>query len=139
MKFYTSNHLKKIKVLKVMYIQSIIKKKKLKIRKKIAKQKNYRLTVYKSNKHIYAQLFSATGSKVILSASSLDNKFKNEIKNNSHDKLTKIKKAKIIGLLLAKEMKNKNINQVVFDRSGFKFHGRIKAVADSIIECGISC
>lgn len=119
-----------------MYTLSSYDRRKIKIRKKILNQNKLRLTVYKTNKHIYAQLFLSDGSKVLASMSSLDKKFKEAILNS---KLTKIDKAFLVGKLLADVLKNKNILSVVFDRSGFKFHGRIKAVADSIKNNGIKC
>lgn len=115
---------------------SALNRKKKKIRKKIAKQTKNRLTVYKSNKHIYAQLFNSKGSNVITSLSSLDKEFKEELKNKN---LNKTQKAFLLGSILSKKIINKGIKKVVFDRSGFKFHGRIKAVADSIIKNGILC
>ncbi|HIH2762846.1 MAG TPA: 50S ribosomal protein L18 [Candidatus Azoamicus sp.] len=119
-----------------MYIVSACDRRKTKIRKKILNQNKLRLTVYKSNKHIYAQLFLSDGSKVLASMSSLDKKFKEMALNN---KLSKIDEAYLVGKLLADILKSKNILSVVFDRSGFKFHGRIKAVADSIKDNGIKC
>lgn len=119
-----------------MYILSACDRRKTKIRKKISSQNKLRLTVYKSNKHIYAQLFLSDGSKVLASMSSLDKKFKESIVDV---KLSKIDKASLVGKLLADVLKSKNILNVVFDRSGFKFHGRIKAVADSIKNNGIKC
>ncbi len=70
--------------------------------------------------------------------STLDKEFKSKIKNNMK-LLNKIEQANLVGLLLAQKIKDKKIKQVVFDRSGFKFHGRIKAVADSISSNGIIC
>lgn len=121
-----------------MYNISPLDKRKIKIRKKIAKQDKPRLTVYKSNKHIYAQLYTSDGSRVILSSSTVDKNFKNKMKENT-EKLTKIKQAEIVGILISEKIKNKNIKQVVFDRSGFKFHGRIKALANSIFQNGVFC
>ena len=120
-----------------MYNSSAVERRKTRIRKKIAKHAKPRLTVYKSNKHIYAQLYTANGSNVILSVSSLDKEFKNKI--NKQTNLTKIKQAELVGSLVSDKIKHKNIKQVVFDRSGFKFHGRIKAVADSILKNGVLC
>jgi len=114
-------------------------RKKLKIRKTIAKQDKYRLTVYKSNKHIYAQLFKSDGSSVITSMSSLDKTFKDQVKLDGLQSLSKIEQATLVGVLLAAKIKSKDIRQVVFDRSGFKFHGRIKAIADSISNNGVVC
>lgn len=119
-----------------MRILSGFDRRKKKIRKKILRQNKLRLTVYKSNKHIYAQLFVCDGSKVLASASSLDKNFKEQTVGK---KLSKIEKAVLVGRILSSILKNKNIFSVVFDRSGFKFHGRIKAVADSIKEHGIIC
>lgn len=115
---------------------SAFQKKKKKIREKIKKQKNPRLTVYKSNKHIYVQLFEYNGSKVILSFSSLNKEFKSILFKK---KMTKKEQSFLVGNFISQKIKDKGINKVVFDRSGFKFHGRIKAVADSIIKNGIIC
>lgn len=122
-----------------MYNFSLIDRKKVKIRKKIARQSKYRLTVYKSNRHIYIQLFTSDGSKVIMSLSSLDKIFRQELKLVESGKSTKLDQAALVGDLFAKKLKDRHIDQVVFDRSGFKFHGRIKAVADSILSNGIFC
>lgn len=122
-----------------MYTSSAFDRKKTKIRKKIAKQSKYRLTVYKSNKHIYVQLFTSNGSKVIMSLSSLDKIFRQELNLLESKNHSKVDQAALVGVLFAKKLKDKNIDQVVFDRSGFKFHGRIKAVADSILSNGILC
>jgi len=122
-----------------MYISSAFDRKKTKIRKKIARQNKFRLTVYKSNKHIYTQLYTPDGSKVITSLSSLDKIFIDEVKLLDSKNFTKTDQAKLVGNLLSKKLKDKNISKVVFDRSGFKFHGRIKAVADSILSNGIFC
>lgn len=119
-----------------MYKNIALKRKKIKIRKKIAKQTKFRLSVYKSNKHIYAQLYNSIGSVVITSSSSLDKDFKKELENR---KLNKTEQAKIVGNILSKKLISKGIKHVVFDRSGFKFHGRIKAIANSIINNGIFC
>lgn len=123
-----------------MYTNSAISKRKKKIRSKICLQNKNRLTVYKSNKHIYAQLYNSTGTTIITSMSTLDKSFKIEInKLQNNEKITKTYQAKIVGLLLAKKISEKNITQIVFDRSGLKFHGRIKIIADSIKEYGIHC
>ncbi len=122
-----------------MYISLSSERKKIKIRSKISKQSKYRLTVYKSNKHIYAQLFTSDGSKIVTSMSSLDKTFKNEVKKKNINFSSKIDKSILIGTLLAKKIINNGIYKVAFDRSGFKFHGRIKAVADSIIKNGVMC
>lgn len=119
----------------MIYKKTNIEKRKKKIREKIKKKDKYRLTVYKSNKHIYAQLFKNDGSQVLESMSSINKIFREEIKNLTN--LTKIDKSKIVGKLLAEKLKEKNLKNIAFDRSGFKFHGRIKAVAEAMIENGI--
>ncbi len=121
-----------------MYNNNQILKRKKKIRIKITNSNKYRLTVYKSNKHIYAQLYTPDGNKVIASNSTLDKNFKNILKNKL-ERITKTEAAKIIGILIAEKLEEKNIKNIAFDRSGFKFHGRIKAIADSIKEKGIKC
>lgn len=121
----------------MIYISSNLERRKKKIREKIKRQDNYRLTVYKSNKHIYAQLYKNDGSLVLESMSSTSKIFKKNIEEQNLNNLTKMEKAKLVGNLLAKEILKKNIKNITFDRSGFKFHGRIKAVADAIKENGI--
>ena len=113
-------------------------KRKKKIREKIKLQEKHRLTVYKSNKHIYAQLYTSNGREVLESMSSVNKLFKKKIEIDNLKNLTKIEQSKLVGLLLAEKIKQKKITAVVFDRSGFKFHGRIKAVADAIKENGIN-
>ena len=71
--------------------------------------------------------------------SSLDKEFKDKLKMCDIKSLDKINQAILLGFLLAKKIKDRKIKQVVFDRSGFKYHGRIKAVADSIFNNGIIC
>ncbi|MDP2763073.1 MAG: 50S ribosomal protein L18 [Enterobacteriaceae bacterium] len=118
------------------YSLSSLERKKLKIRKKIKELNALRLTVYKTNKHIYAQVFTFDGSRVITSVSTLDKVFKDRVGNLI---ITKTEKARIIGTLLAEKAKMNNISQLAFDRSGFKFHGRIKALAESVLENGVKC
>lgn len=118
-----------------MYKFSASIRRKTKIRKKIFRQGKLRLTVYKTNKHIYAQLFNHDGSKVLASASSVDVKFKEFINNK---KVSKTDTAIIVGQLLSDSLIEKNLKIVAFDRSGFKFHGRIKALAEVVRKNGIN-
>lgn len=104
-------------------------KRAFKFRVKHAERDLERLCVFKSSKHIYAQIISACGSKTLANASSLNNK----IKNGGN-----IAAAKEVGDLIAKEAKKIKISKVAFDRSGFKYHGRIKALADSARESGLN-
>lgn len=90
--------------------------------------KRPRLNVYRSLKHIFAQLIDDSVGKTIVSASDSEIKAK---------KGKKIDKAKEVGLLIAKKALDKKIDQAVFDRAGSKYHGRIKAVADGAREGGL--
>ena len=85
-----------------------------------------RLTVHRSNGHIYAQLTSAQGDKVIASASSLEKEVRGKLKGGGNKKA-----AELIGQRIAEKAKEKGIQAVAFDRAGYKYHGRIKALADA--------
>jgi len=90
--------------------------------------KKPRLNVYRSLNHIYAQLIDDAAGKTLVAASDFELKAK---------KGKPIDKAKEVGLALAKKALDKKINQAVFDRAGFKFHGRVKAVAEGAREGGL--
>jgi len=102
-------------------------------RAKIKNQDICRLTVYRSAKNIYAQIFSSDNLFVLVSASSIDK----DIKKNILDK-NKIVKSQTIGKILAEKAKIKGISKVAFDKSGFKYHGCIKALAESARKNGLS-
>ncbi len=85
-----------------------------------------RLTVHRTNTHIYAQLTSAAGDKVIASASTLEKSIRGQLKNGGNRKA-----AELIGQRIAQKAKEKGIEAVAFDRAGYKYHGRIKALADA--------
>lgn len=118
-----------------MKILSSREKRILKVRKKIKELNVMRLTVYKTSKHIYAQAFSSDGQQVIESASSLEKC----IKNNLSIGMKKVDVARMVGDLFSKRILLKGIKKLSFDRSGFKFHGRIKALADAVKNNGVSC
>lgn len=118
-----------------MKILSAREKRVLKTRKKIKELGEIRLTVYKTSKHIYVQAFSFDGQQVIESASSLEK----SIKDNLYVGAKKVDIARMVGELFSKRILLKGISKMAFDRSGFKFHGRIKAVADAVKNSGISC
>ena len=105
------------------------KKKRLKYH---LKQKNInnvpRLIVFRSNKNIFTQLVDDENSKTILSVSSIDMKLKGAIEKAK----SKIDKSRIVGKTIAEKMKKANIDKIIFDRNGYKYHGRIKAVAEAI-------
>ncbi|OYT92502.1 MAG: 50S ribosomal protein L18 [Pseudomonas sp. PGPPP3] len=88
------------------------------------------MCVYRSSQHIYAQVISADGGKVLASASTLDKELRDAATGN-------IDAAKKVGLLVAERAKVAGITQVAFDRSGFKYHGRVKALADAAREGGL--
>jgi large subunit ribosomal protein L18 len=85
-----------------------------------------RLTVHRTNGHIYAQITSPAGDKVLASASSLEKELRGQIKHGSTRKA-----AEIVGQRIAAKAKEKGIEKVAFDRSGYKYHGRVKALADA--------
>ncbi len=89
-----------------------------------------RLCVYRSSQHMYAQVIAADGATVLASASTLDSDLRSGNTAN-------IEAAKKVGLLVAERAKAAGINQVSFDRSGFKYHGRVKALADAAREGGL--
>jgi len=103
-----------------------------KTRAKIADQKAVRLAVRRSNLHIYAQVISACGSKVLASASTVEAEVRNEIGNGGN-----IAAAVLVGKRIAEKAKNAGINEVAFDRSGYKYHGRVKALATAAREYGL--
>lgn len=91
-----------------------------------------RLSVYRSANHIYAQVFSSCGSAVLASASTLDKEIQAENKHCGNAKA-----AAMTGALLAKRCKAAGIAALAFDRSGYRYHGRIKALADAAREGGL--
>ena len=87
-----------------------------------------RLVVYRSNANIYAQLIDDENNLTIVSASSIDKSLK-----KSDDKATnKIEQSKIVGESLAEKIKNAKIDRIIFDRNGYKYHGRVKALSEAI-------
>ncbi len=107
---------------------------KLKIRKKIkGTPEKPRLVVFRSLNHIYAQLIDDTDQKTLASVSSLN--------KETAEKLAaakgKVAKSKIVGNLIAEKAKSINIESVVFDRNGYLYHGRVKAVAEGAREGGL--
>ena len=103
-----------------------------KTRAKIAELKAVRLTVYRSNCHIYAQIFSGCGTQVLAAASTAEAEVRSQIANGGN-----IKAAAAIGKLIAERAKAKGIETVTFDRAGFHYHGRVKALAEAAREGGL--
>lgn len=92
-----------------------------------------RLTVHRTPRHIYAQITTADGSFVIASCSTLERDIVSEGINSGN-----VEAAKEVGRVLAQRAVSKGITRVAFDRSGFKFHGRVKALADSARGAGLA-
>ena len=91
-----------------------------------------RLSVFRSLNHIYAQVIDDSKGNTLVAASSLDAEIKNDLKGKS-----KTGRAEIVGTLLAKRAADKKIKQVAFDRGGFRYHGRVKALADAARKGGL--
>lgn len=91
-----------------------------------------RLTVFRSANHIYAQVFSACGSKVLVTASTLDKEIKSNSKRGGN-----VKAAALAGALLAKRCIAADIKKCAFDRSGYRYHGRVKALAEAARAGGV--
>ncbi len=103
-----------------------------KTRYKIAELKAVRLTVHRSNCHIYAQVIAAGGDKVLTSASTLEPEVRKSVKNGGN-----IKAAAEIGKRIADKAKQLGIETVAFDRGGYRYHGRVKALAEAARENGL--
>ena len=91
-----------------------------------------RLCVFRSLNHIHAQLIDDSRGQTLVSISTLDSQIR--IKTNG---IVKIKKSEEVGTLLAEKALNKGIKQVVFDRGGYKYHGRVKALAEAARKAGL--
>jgi large subunit ribosomal protein L18 len=91
-----------------------------------------RLAVFRSNKHIYAQVIDDAKGTTLTAASSLDVDAKKDVKNGGN-----VAAAKAVGKLVAERAKAKGIDAVLFDRGGYLYHGRIKALADAAREAGL--
>ena len=93
-------------------------------------QERPRLNVYRSNKHIYAQLINDDNGNTLVSASTKDKTFNGESASN-------IEAAKQVGEAIAKRAQDKGFKSVVFDRGGYLYHGRVKSLADAAREAGL--
>jgi large subunit ribosomal protein L18 len=103
-----------------------------KTRAKIGELGAIRLCVHRTNSHIYAQIIDATGGHVLTSASSMEKGFKDQVQSGSN-----VIAAKLVGQLVAEKAKKLGLDKVSFDRSGFAFHGRVKALAEAAREHGL--
>ena len=91
-----------------------------------------RLAVFRSNKHIYAQIIDDSKGTTLIAASTLDADAKKDVKQGGN-----IAAAKTVGKLVAERAKAKGINAVLFDRGGYLYHGRVKALAEAAREAGL--
>jgi len=91
-----------------------------------------RLNVFRSDKHIYAQVIDDTEGHTLAAASTVDSELAGKVKGK-----TKTEQAKLVGELVARRAQEKGIKAVVFDRGGYKYHGRIQALADAAREAGL--
>jgi large subunit ribosomal protein L18 len=103
-----------------------------KTRAKIAELKAVRLTVHRTNCHIYAQIIDPSGSRVLAAASTLDKALRNDVPNGGN-----VAAAARVGRLIAERAKALGIEKVAFDRSGYRYHGRVKALAEAAREGGL--
>ena len=92
-----------------------------------------RLSVFRSSKHIYAQVIDDAAGRTLAAASTLDAGLRAELRTGADSEA-----ARRVGLLLAERAKSAGVERVVFDRGGYKYHGRIKALADAAREGGLS-
>ncbi len=103
-----------------------------KARARIALTGAYRLCIHRTPRHIYAQVIAPDGGTVVCSASTVDKQLRETLKGTGNTAA-----AAAVGKRLAEKAREKGIEQVAFDRSGFRYHGRVKALADSAREAGL--
>lgn len=107
-------------------------KRALRQRSKIKQLGVHKLSVHRTSQHIYAQVISEDGTATVASASTLDVDVKPNIKGTGNSEA-----ASEVGKMVAKRALDAGVTQVAFDRSGFKYHGRVKALADAAREAGL--
>lgn len=103
-----------------------------KTRAKLAELKVVRLAVHRTNCHMYAQIIDASGGKVLASASTVEADVRKELGNGGNAAA-----AAVVGKRIAEKAKSLGIEKVAFDRSGFRYHGRVKSLADAARENGL--
>ena len=115
--------------------KNLFKRRKARVRMRIERKSGGRprLSIFRSSKHIYAQVIDDTQGVTVAAASSLDGDLKGKLKTGAD-----IAAAKEVGLLIANRAMAKGVKAVVFDRGGYLFHGRVKALADAAREGGLS-
>ena len=103
-----------------------------KTRAKIARVGVDRLSIHRTPRHIYAQIIDASGEKVLASASTIDKTLRTSVKYGGN-----VEAAKAVGTRIAELEKKAGIEKAAFDRSGFRYHGRVQALADAAREAGL--
>jgi len=113
----------------------LFERRKNRVRNRISKSAGPRprLSVFRSGKHIYAQIIDDAKGVTVAAASTLEKNMRAKIKNGSNAEA-----ATEVGKMIAERAKRVGVEKVVFDRGGFRFHGRVKALADAARECGLS-
>jgi large subunit ribosomal protein L18 len=102
-------------------------------RAKIRELGVHRLTIHRTPSHIYAQIIAPNGAEVVASASTIDKSVATEISGSRGNSTA----AAVVGKAVAERAKEKGVERVAFDRSGFRYHGRVKALADAAREAGL--
>jgi large subunit ribosomal protein L18 len=102
-------------------------------RAKIAELGVHRLTIHRTPRHIYAQVIAPNGAEVIASASTVEKTVTGDIEGSAGNSAA----AAVVGRAVAQRAKEKGVERVAFDRSGFRYHGRVKALADAAREAGL--
>jgi large subunit ribosomal protein L18 len=103
-----------------------------KVRAKITQLGEFRLSVHRTPQHIYAQIIDPTGGKVVAAASTVQKDLRASVKKTGN-----VEAATAVGKAIAEKAKKAGVSRVAFDRSGFRFHGRVKALADAAREGGL--
>ena len=109
-------------------------KRQVRVRRKVrGSQERPRLCVFRSSKHIYAQIIEDISGTTLVSVSTVAKSVAGDVKSSGN-----VDAAKLVGKQIAEQALAKNITQVIFDRNGFLYHGRVKALADAAREAGLS-
>lgn len=120
-------------MLKLVARQATRRRIHVRIRRRIrGQEQNLRLNVYRSSQHIYAQLVDDRRGHTVVSASSRDEEVRKTLKSGGN-----VAAAKVVGKVLAERAKQQGVSQVVFDRGGYAYHGRVRALADAAREGGL--
>jgi large subunit ribosomal protein L18 len=113
------------------------KRRHLRVRAKVSgTNERPRLNVFRSNAHTYAQIIDDTVGHTLVAASTLEPSVRDQF-GESENNLRRVSEATVVGRVIAERAQEKGITKVVFDRGGYKFHGRVKAVADAARESGL--